>query len=358
MSDPTPQNSTLPADRPWRILLLSDGRPGHYRQSEAVTMALARRHALAVDRQEIRLRRGKLARPLGWLFASGLLSARGLLSLAYGLDAGHLPRPDLVVSTGGTTRLANVALARHYRVPNVYAGTLRGLPPRLFSAILLPYREAEGRTHHVITLKPSPVDPDDMPPARPWTGTAAEEGHRIAVLVGGPSGAHRFADADWEGLLGLLGHTGWPSGVRLLVTNSPRTPEPVSDRLAEAAREHPALIEEFVDFRTAGPGSILGLLSRADAVLCTEDSSSMIVEAICARRPVVALVPEGRSLRADEARMLDDLAADRLMAPVPLKAANPGGLVAALADLRPLAANPLDTLADAILGQIDRTARR
>ncbi|MCP1336575.1 ELM1/GtrOC1 family putative glycosyltransferase [Futiania mangrovi] len=357
MNGPTAPNPALPADRPWRILLLSDGRPGHYRQSEAVLLALSRRHALAVDRQEIRLRRGKLARPLGWLFARGLLSARSLLSLSFSLDPDGIDRPDLVISTGGTTRLANVALARHYRVPNVYAGTLRGLPPRLFSAILLPYREAEGRTNHVITLKPSPVDPDDMPPARPWTGTAAEEGRRIAVLVGGPSGAHRFDDADWEGLLGLLGHTGWPAGIRLLVTNSPRTPEAVSDRLAEAALRHPALVEEFVDFRTAGPGSILRLLSRADAVLCTEDSSSMIVEAICARRPVVALVPEGRSLRADEARMLDDLAADRLMAPLPLKSANPERLSAALTDLRPLTANPLDTLADGILAQLDRAAR-
>ncbi|MBX9758619.1 MAG: hypothetical protein K2Y29_07555, partial [Beijerinckiaceae bacterium] len=38
-----------------RILILSDGRPGHYRQSEAIAAAVARKRPVELVRVEVRL---------------------------------------------------------------------------------------------------------------------------------------------------------------------------------------------------------------------------------------------------------------------------------------------------------------
>jgi mitochondrial fission protein ELM1 len=242
-----------------------------------------------------------------------------------------------VVSSGGRTLLANIALARLYGAPNVFAGTLRGLPPEAFSAVVQPYAEAAGKPRHVVALKPSPVDPDAMRAPAPWP-----EGRRAALLVGGPSGAHGFSDADWAGLAALVSA---PGRIVWRVVTSPRTPGAEADRLIAAAGPS---VDGFVDFRSAGPGSIAGALDWADAVVCTEDSSSMITEAVYARRPVLALLPAERRLRPDEAGMLDALTARGLVARRAMAGIDAAEADRALGEARPLAANPLDDLARAL----------
>lgn len=310
-------------------------------------MALGRLRATVVDRVELRLRSQPLGRLLARAVASGLLSPSFALRLGYGHST--LPAAaDVVISSGGRTLLANVALARLLGAPNVFSGTLRGLPAEAFAAVVQPYAEAAGKPRHVVALKPSPVDPDAMRAPEPWP-----EGRRAALLVGGPSGAHGFSDADWAGLRTLVAA---PGRIAWRVVTSPRTPGEAADQLIAAAG---ASVEAVVDFRSAGPGSIAAALDWADAVACTEDSSSMIVEAVCARRPVLALLPSARRLRPDEAGMLDSLAARGLLARRPLAGIEPAEADRALGEARPLIANPLDDLARALapmLGWADLSA--
>ena len=117
------QPAPAPVASVTRVLLISDGRPGHYRQSEGVVAALKRRGAVAVDRIELKTR---VPLPKGFIPKLGrVLPARSVLRL-HGIDADAVPRPDLIVSSGGATLGANVALAKILGVPNVFSGSTRG----------------------------------------------------------------------------------------------------------------------------------------------------------------------------------------------------------------------------------------
>lgn len=317
---------------PRHILLLSDGRPGHYRQAEGVAAALGRLGPVSVTRVEAVSRHPRFARLLRRAAASPL--ARLVLSLDYPDLAVPAPAPDLIVSAGGATMVANIALARLTAAPNVFCGSLRNAPEAAFSAWLTGYADVQA-SRHVTCLKPTPIDPDRLRPAAPWPGGA------LAVLIGGPTSAQDFSPADWSALAGLLDPAVWPRGVRIEIVTSPRTPPDAADRLAAAAA---AADMPFTDFRTAGPGSIIGALDRADAVLVTADSMSMLFEAVAVRRPVVALVPSRGAAPAGEARMLADLCARGLAAALPIASA-PAAIDAALTMRCPMASNHLDDLA-------------
>jgi mitochondrial fission protein ELM1 len=97
---------------------------------------------------------------------------------------------------------------------------------------------------------------------------------------------------------------------------------------------------QFIDYRQAKAGSIDPLFN-ADAILVTEDSNTMISEAVAARRPVVVLRPE--RLRA-EMSSLGLLRDERRVGVVPLRHATIERVVEAALACRPLEENPMETL--------------
>jgi mitochondrial fission protein ELM1 len=323
---------------PLAVLLISDGKPGHYALSEAIVAAIARRRAVAVTRVDV-------ARP-SWLPPRAL-------SVLTNLRAGFTPklvgfdlatpdrrdpqRPGIIVSAGGDTLAANVFAARYHNSPNVFYGSLRRYRPEDFALVLTSYLEHAGQPNTVMTLKPSAQDPSEIPlPPRIASGPVS-----IGVLVGGDSGTVRYAPADWDALLALCQHSN-PETVCFVVANSRRTPDAVSDCLVTLAA---AGRIGFVDVRTAGPGTLGPLLAGSHAILATVDSSSMISEAIWARRPVAVLTPERWSLPALESGYRDYLARNGWTVEMPLSGATPAGVLTALDRVTPIGGNPLDDLA-------------
>src|SRR5262245_25208790 len=96
---------------PFKVLLISDGRPGHFRLSEGVAAALARLRPVEERRLQVRRRRLLPPRVLEGLLKSGLPAGQ-ILQVGYGVDPRRLPKSDVVVSAGGDTLAANVAAAR------------------------------------------------------------------------------------------------------------------------------------------------------------------------------------------------------------------------------------------------------
>lgn len=340
-----------------KILIISDGRPGHFRQSEAIALALSRKRSVEIEKIEViphpkpfpRIGRSLLRRRIG----SPLL----VLRMAYANVTLPKQAPNLVVSAGGATLPANVALARHYGVPNIFSGSLRNAGATSFAAVLTPYVDLEGQPRHLVLPKPSSVDPDQMGPVNLLSAHEAGALAPLtgALLVGGPSGCHSFTAEEWGRVTALVMATD-AGPFRWLVTNSPRTPAEVSDALAKAARTSDRIIE-FVDFREAGPGSVDEILGRADFVVCTEDSSSMLVEGICARRPTVALQPKDRRLTRREDVMLSGLCGQRLLGQLTLEEGLEGELAGVLKTLEPMVTNHLDDMAEAVERQLAEVAR-
>ena len=292
-----------------RVLLLSDGRPGHYHLSQGVIAALERLGPVGVTRIEVRRRRLVPSRVLTALARPGARPGR-LLALGYGLDSDALPEADIVVSAGGDTIFANVAVARLTGARNFFCGTLRKVPPEAFSLIISSYERHAGLARHIVALKPNAMDPDRLGRAGeiPLHGPANPPA-RAALLVGGNSGLFRYSQAEWQSLAAFVRKTHRVLGTRWLITTSRRTSDHAGNVFAELARDT-SIVERFIDYRATGPGKLAEIFGRVDVALCTEDSSTMISEAVCARLAVVGVAPETHAFKPEEAEYRQFMAAN------------------------------------------------
>ena len=325
-------------------LILSDGRPGHYTLAEGIVAALARRREVHVRRLQVRRPRWLPARALSLLINSGMRPELVLRNV-YSLDPSHIGRPDIIVSAGGNTLAANVAAARLTGASNLFYGSLQRYRGEDFTLVLTSYAEQATGANRLMTLKPSPLDPDTI--ARPSGRPEREAGARPGIaglIVGGDAGTVRYARADWKGLLAFVRECFEAWGTRWIVSNAPRTPAFVSDMLAEMSASDGA-IARFIDVRTAGPGTLGPLFAQSEVILCTGDSSTMLSECVWLQRPVVAVTPRDWVLPANEASYRSWLAQKGWTRELPIADLHPADLLAALDAIKPLAINPLDALA-------------
>lgn len=337
------------------MLLLSDGRPGHYHLADGVIAAMARVRPVDIERLAVQRRKLAPARLLAQALRGAALSpvrAQAVLKLGYGIDARTLPKADLVISAGGDTIAANVAAASVLGVPNIFCGSLRHVPPERFALIVSSYQRHAHRPRHLICLKPSGMDPDQLgrPLVVPRYGPANRPA-RAALLIGGDSGLFHYQPDEWRALLGFLPalHQAW--GTRWLVSTSRRTPDWVADAVAELAAASGA-IERVIDYRTVGPGTLPSVFANCDAVLCTEDSSTMISEAIAARLPVVGIAPMSHSFKPEEAEYRAFMLAQNWCRFLPMATLSIDSFGSALNGVTPMASNHLDALAQRLVAAL------
>ncbi len=327
-----------------RILILSDRRPGHYRQSEAIAAAIARFRPVDIARMDLTIPR-LLPRALVTRLAR-LLPPQLYLRLVHGLAPEAFPPADLIVSAGALTFGANIALRRLRGTPNVIAGSLRGLDPGHVSLVLLPYEHARNLPNHACLPKPAAIDPGALPRPRQWPGLAAAGGLCVGVLIGGTSQTATFKPADWNRLAALLSKLA-AANLVVKIATSPRTPDDAYRALEDVARL-PGV--DFIDFRTAGAGTA-GEIFRADVILVTIDSMSMISEAVAAQRPTVALAP-AMTQRWRDTEIIETLERQDFLRTLPLETGDLPALDVFLKTIKPMTENHLDKLATTVL---DRT---
>ena len=337
------------ATRPLTALLIADGKPGHYHQAEGVIAAVARVRPVESQRLEVRRRfvipTRTLLQMVNWGAAPALV-----LRLGYGLQARSLPAADLVVSAGGETLAANAAIAKALGVPNVFCGRLRRLQPRHVSLVIVSLMRFAELPNHLVTLPPSPID---AAPRAINGEDAARYGRtspppRVGVLIGGDSGTFRYTSQDWLQLTHFLGEAHRLRGIRWLIATSRRSGPDISDVIAAMTSKAECGIDTLVDFRTAGPGTLPSIFAAADAILCTDDSTTMISEAVAACLPVVSVAPAACTLEEREAEYREMLAGKGWYRSLPLARLTPETFLAALEEIAPRTSSQVDELADAM----------
>ena len=331
---------------PLKVIFLADTRPGHYHLAQGVIAALARLRPVDVTRIEVKR---KWIVPTRWLRAriasKGFFPPR-MLRMAYRIDAYALPRADLVVSAGGETLMPNICVTRFLGVPSIYCGSLlRGLGPENFSLVISSYDRDAGSDRHMVVLKPSSIDPDRLGRPASVPRYCAELHPRLAgLLIGGNAGPFRYRRKEWELLLGFAAEISKAWGTRWLVSTSRRTPSSVADRIAELAKDD-QFIARFIDYRTAGPGTLPEIFAHAEIIVCTEDSSTMISEAVSARLPVVGVAPAAHRFTDEEQDYRGFLLANSWCRVLPIAALTQDAFASALSEIEPIRENPLDALA-------------
>ena len=316
---------------PLKVIFLADTRPGHYHLAEGVIAALARLRPVEVTR--ILVHRRWIV-PTRWLRrrinAKSFYPPR-MLRMAYRIEAEALPKADLVVSAGGETQMPNICVTRFLGTPNIFCGSLlRGLGPENFSLVISSYDRDAGSPRHMVVLKPSSIDPEAL--GRPATVPRYGPDHhpRLAgLLIGGNAGPFRYRRGEWERLLDFARGLSKAWGTRWLVSTSRRTPDFVADRVAELAKNE-SVIAHFIDYRTAGPGTLPDVFRKAEVIVCTEDSSTMVSEAVSARLPVVGVAPKAHRFTDEESAYREFLVRNNWCRVLPIAALTPETFAAAL----------------------------
>jgi uncharacterized protein len=331
---------------PLKILFLADTRPGHYHLAEGVIAALKRLRPVEVTRIFVERRWIVPTRWLRWRINSKGFYPPRMLRMSYRIDADTLPKADLVISAGGETQMPNICVTRLLGVPNIFCGSLlRGLDAENFSLIISSYERDSVSPRHFVTLKPSAIDPDAL--GRPAHLPRYGPEHRpslAGLLIGGNAGPFRYRLDEWERLLDFAGEVSKAWGTRWLVSTSRRTPHRVGDRIAQLASDR-SVVSRFIDYRSAGPGTLPEVFASAEVIVCTEDSSTMVSEAVSARLPVVGVAPKAHRFTEEETAYRDFLIRQGWCRVLPIAALAPERFAAALAEIEPIRGNPLDALA-------------
>ena len=266
----SPCHPALAVTEPLTIWLIGDGKPGHENQSLGLAEALARLLPCAVYRISIAGKRGLLTR----------VRAASQASAA-------LPKPDLIVAAGHATHFALWWLARKHRAKSIVL-MRPSLPLAWFDLCIVPshdFKKANNRAN-VITTRGAlnRVAPPDVAP---------RDG-RI-ILIGGPSVTHGW---DGEALLNSLAAI--TSNGDWQLTDSRRTP---AGFIGEIASRLPQI--EISPHQETPPDWLPAQLARAGEVWVTEDSVSMVYEALSSGGnvgllPVPRLLADSRVLRGLE----------------------------------------------------------
>ena len=335
--------------KPIRILVLADDKPGHFNQSKGVVTALSRHRSIEIDWQDIKLPANRLTSSISGFrrFLSHSIKPKPrLIELVAGAKVPE-EKPDLIISAGGATLPANISLARYLGVPNLFCGTVRKVPTTAFKAILVPYQQFENMPPYMVALKPCNIDPDKTLPARSKSS--------ILFLLGGDCKTHHYTKQEWDMLLKIITEACERSASpfdNVVVCNSRRTDDYVSDALIALSKRLPALI--YHDYRTTGAFNLEEELIQASFVIVGEDSNSMITEAVCSQSPLCVYQPQNRNLSGLEESYIRNLETDGQLARVALDQHTTFNKLENQArDLSVLAENHLDILATKILTGIN-----
>lgn len=234
------------------IWIISDQRRGHFNQSIALGNAISKlrkvdQYVLNVD-----------------------ITARSyiLFAKSFYTEGFKLPRPDLIIATGHKTHIT----ALYSRL--IFGGRIivimrPSLMACLFDLILLPNHDRLKNGRNVISFEGalSRISP-----------SLNNKISQCIIILGGPSRHYKF---NIDNLIVALRNIRKKCGeTKFVVTNSPRTPKDSTDQI----RLH--FENTFIPWQSFEDGAVQIEMKRSSQIWVTEDSSSMVYDALSAGAPV------------------------------------------------------------------------
>lgn len=271
--------------RPPTTWILTEGLAG----TEAPCRGLAR--ALGVDPV---IKRIRLRRPWDWL--PGQFWIRPFAALAPDGDSLVPPWPELVISSGNAAAPLALAIQRasggttrivHVQTPRV--GRAR------FDLVIAPQHDGTTGPNVLATRATlHGLDPDALAAAgAAWAPVLGQLPRpRLAFLCGGPNGRFELGPERIGAIATSLRLRMHRDGIGLAVSASRRTGAANAALLRAELEPAGAYVWDGQP-----PNPYLGMLALADAIAVTQDSVSMISEALGTGKPVYWIPLAGRSRR-------------------------------------------------------------
>ncbi len=311
-----------------RITILSDGKPGHVKQSEALLKEIIEKgnqadppYETRVEKIEVEFRslwRRRLFPLFAFFFipwAQGNLHRLGFFFSPECSRKLEEANPDLLISTGAVLVPLNLCLARE----NLAKSAVLMKPSFPFNFFryhlaLVPAHD-QGRMpagHFRIQGALSGIDEKVLEISRrKISGSLRDPGKiRFSLFLGGETRKFKLPVSEVEILLRELERVAEKSGADYLVTTSRRTSEAVTRFLRERLKNsfHCQLyVNASEDSR---PEVVPAFLALADTLIVTEDSLSMISEALSTGKNVVIVKMGKNGLPPKHYRFQESLKTD------------------------------------------------
>lgn len=264
---------------PLYIWVISDGKPGHLNQSLGLVDAIKRLCPVEAITEQVS------SHPLSTLMQR----------------AKHAHQPDLIIGAGHATHLRLIQLARKFEAVGVVL-MKPSLPQAFFDLCVVPEHDLKGKTKRANQLLTRGVLNRVPPPDQ-------SHSHRGGlILIGGPSSAHDWHPASLiEQIMQIVeagSHRPWRA------TDSRRTPSGFLDQLHKAC---PAIVAH--PHAETGNEWLPQRLAEAAEVWVSEDSVSMVYEALSSGAAVGLLSMPKKSAGGRVLRGLDQLVEEGWVTP-------------------------------------------
>jgi mitochondrial fission protein ELM1 len=286
-----------------------DRKPGHLTKVKGVLKALS--YHATINLQKI---------PINWKpsFARTIIPRIPLMPVEICLGSKIFHPIDLIISAGGYTEWANAKLAHKYNIPNIFIGSNRICKPTEFT--ILP-RLTPSNLPNVITLDYMPSEFDaTMIQESATAELPCMTGRYWTLLIGGDgSGCIWSLDDHKKHAINLI-EASRSAGVKIVAVSSRRTghkQEQVWSKLLQDSNQLALGVWHSQKNNSPHP-SIAALMGIAEIIIVTEDSSSMISEAVATGRAVATISPEKTGPDSKQENMLNRLAEIQMLTRLPI----------------------------------------
>ena len=308
-----------------RILILSDGKPGHVKQSEALAKEMiqsgsrkAPPYEMPVEKIEVRFRspqRKKLFSFFSFFlipWATGRLNWLRFFFTSECSQKLESATPDVIISAGSSLVPLNLCLAQENSAKSVVL-MKPSFPFNLFryDLALVPQHDQGFMPagHFRIHGAFNGIDPEVLQASKESLASSLTHPERIkfSLFLGGETRNFKPTLSDIETLLRVLERACQKSEADYAVTTSRRTPEAINRFLKTQLHNHPRCKLCVIASEDVRPEVVPGMMGLADCLIVTEDSLSMISEALGSGKKVVVLKMSSNGLPPKHYRFQEEL---------------------------------------------------
>lgn len=277
-----------------RVLFLKDDKPGHYNQTEGLLLYLREIFPnLEVEYIEVEIKSKFSRKILRFLlnnFSSFFKKESRLEYLSFFYKKFELPKknPDLIISTGGNVSNINAWFTKAYNSKNILNGALRGLKEELFTYVTTVI-DLGYKNQIILDVAPSLITKEKLElSANKFLveKNLSKDTIYYCLLIGGDGAGYKYDDKFYDDSIAFVKNISKEKNIKWLVTTSRRTPEKIEEKLKNNLKDFCAY---FVDYNKNPQKVMLAFIGLSERIFVTEESSSMISEAISSNKEVYTL---------------------------------------------------------------------
>jgi mitochondrial fission protein ELM1 len=276
------------------ILVIKDDKPGHYNQTEGLVLLLKDIYPNSnIEYIDIEIKNKISRKILKYLlnrFPKLFKDIKSFRYLKYFYKKFSIPKikPDLIISTGGNTSNFNAWLSLAHGSKNLLNGALRGLKEELFTYVTTVI-DLGYKNQIILDVAPNTITKEKLIEK----SIEFSKLHNLdinqkyySLLIGGDGAGYKYNDKFYDDLIDFVEKVYKEKNIKWFITTSRRTPLEIENKLEEKLKDYCSYV---VSYNKKEEKVLLPFFGLSEAIFVTEESSSMISEAISSGKNVFTL---------------------------------------------------------------------